>query len=107
MAMSLMPLVGGFIALIIILGIGTIILGGSTMTCTNIAGYNSTIPSAAEFASPRANQGPHSATVGHNEAWPEACLDTNDNAVNGYSLLVISVIVFAAVIILSIVRLLG
>ena len=107
MAIQLMPLVGGFIALIIILGIGTIILGGSTMNCTSITGYNATAPSAAEFASPRAGQAPHSITVGHNEAWPEACLDTNDNAVSGYSLLVIAVIVFAAVIILSIVRLLG
>lgn len=107
MAIQLMPLVGGFIALIIILGIGTIILGGSTMNCAQLAGYNATAPSAAEYTSPRANQGPYSATIGHNEAWPKACLDTNANAVNGYSLLVIAVIVFAAVIILSIVRLLG
>lgn len=107
MAMSLMPLIGGFIGLIIILGVGTLILGNSTMNCTSLPGYNATAPSAAEVLLPRAGHAAHSATVGFNSGWPEACLDTNDNAISGYGLLVIAVIVFAAVIILSIVRLLG
>ena len=107
MAMSLMPLIGGFIGLIIILGVGTLILGNSTMNCTTLPGYNATVPSANETARPSPGETPHSATIGFNSGWPEACLDTNDNAISGYALLVIAVIVFAAVIILSIVRLLG
>ena len=107
MAMSLMPLIGGFIGLIIILGVGVVILSNSTMSCAGIPGYNATAPSAAEVASPRANQAPHSTLIGFNMGWAESCLDTQDNAINGYALLIIAVIVFAAVIILSIIRLLG
>ena len=107
MAMQLMPLIGGFIGLIIILGVGTLILGNATMNCSALAGYNSTTPSAAEILLPRTGHVAHSATIGFNSGWPEACLDNNDNAQSGYALLIISVIVFAAVIILSIVRLLG
>ena len=107
MVFSLMPLVGGFIGLIIILGVGVVILSNSTMSCSQITGYNATVPSAGEVAAPRTGQAPHSTVIGFNQGWAESCLDTNDNAINGYALLIIAVIVFAAVIILSIIRLLG
>jgi murein tripeptide amidase MpaA len=83
-----MPLIGGFIGLVIILGVGTLILGNSTMNCTGLSGYNTTTPAQST-------------------GWADACLDTNTNAQSAYALLLVAVIVFAAVIILSIVRLLG
>lgn len=83
-----MPLIGGFIGLIIILGVGTLILGNSTMNCSTLTGFNATTPASST-------------------GWALACVTTNTNAQSGYALLIISVIVFAAVIILSIVRLLG
>ena len=107
MVMTLMPLIGGFIGLIIILGVGVVILSNSTISCSGIPGFNATVPSAGEVASPRTNQAPHSTLVGFNQGWAESCLDNQDNAINGYALLIIAVIVFAAVIILSIIRLLG
>lgn len=89
-----MPLIGGFIGLIIILGVGTLILGNSTMNCSTLAGYNATVIGPAGALAP-------------STGWALACVNTNTNAQSGYALLIISVIVFAAVIILSIVRLLG
>lgn len=88
MAMQLMPLVGGFIGLVIILGVGTLILGNSTMDCSGLSGFNTTDEASST-------------------GWAGTCVSNNDNAQSGYALLIIAVIVFAAVIILSIVRLLG
>lgn len=88
MVTQLMPLIGGFIGLVIILGVGTLILGNSTMNCTGLSGYNTVAPA-------------------NSTGWADACLDTNTNAQSAYALLLVAVIVFAAVIILSIVRLLG
>ena len=86
--MSLMPLIGGFIGLVIILGVGSLILGNSTMNCTGLTGYNTTVPASST-------------------GWADACLDNNTNAQAAFALLLVAVIVYAAVIILSIVRLLG
>jgi len=88
MVTQLMPLIGGFIGLVIILGVGTLILGNSTMNCTGLSGYSTVAPA-------------------NSTGWADACLDTNTNAQSAYALLLVAVIVFAAVIILSIVRLLG
>ena len=96
MVTQLMPLIGGFIGLVIILGVGTLILGNSTMNCTGLSGYN-TLNSTGGTTPPL--------TV--STGWADACLDTNTNAQSAYALLLVAVIVFAAVIILSIVRLLG
>lgn len=88
MVQQLMPLIGGFIGLVIILGVGTLILGNSTMDCTTLTGYNASTPASST-------------------GWAGTCVDSNTNAQSGYALLIIAIIVFAAVIILSIVRLLG
>ncbi len=88
MVQQLMPLIGGFIGLVIILGVGTLILGNSTMDCTTLTGYNATTPASST-------------------GWANTCVTSNTNAQSGYALLIIAIIVFAAVIILSIVRLLG
>jgi hypothetical protein len=91
MVSQLMPLIGGFIGLVIILGVGTLILGNSTMDCTTLAGF--------------VDGGTASTT--NSTGWAYQCISNNSNAQSGYALLIIAIIVFAAVIILSIVRLLG
>ena len=104
MVSQLMPLIGGFIGLIIILGIGSMILGNSTMNCTTLSGYGGggahkspTDPTIVQSSAADANS----------TGWAKQCVANNTNAQSGYALLLVSVIVFAAVIILSIVRLLG
>ncbi len=90
MVQQLMPLIGGFIGLVIILGVGTLILGNSTMDCSTLSGFNTTAVVDSDHAD-----------------WGLTCVTSNTNAQSGYALLIIAIIVFAAVIILSIVRLLG
>ena len=70
------------------LGIGTLILGGATTDCSNVNGYDSTTPA-------------------NSEGWAAQCLANETQAQAGYSLLMITLIVIAAVIILSVVRMLG
>ena len=95
MVTQLMPLIGGFIGLVIILGVGTLILGNSTMDCTTLQGYTPL-------------NGPQTIVSDANATgWAATCVSSNTNAQSGYALLIIAIIVFAAVIILSIVRLLG
>ncbi len=96
MVQQLMPLIGGFIGLVIILGVGTLILGNSTMDCTSLAG----------FTTGGGTQGDLN-TTSDSTGWALTCVTSNTNAQSGYALLIIAIIVFAAVIILSIVRLLG
>ncbi len=98
MVTQLMPLIGGFIGLVIILGVGTLILGNSTMDCTSLQGYTG-----------GSDDTPVQSVAADNNAtgWAATCVSSNTNAQSGYALLIIAIIVFAAVIILSIVRLLG
>ena len=70
------------------LGIGTLILGGATTDCSNVNGYDSTTPASST-------------------GWAAQCLANETQAQVGYSLLMITLIVIAAVIILSVVRMLG
>lgn len=83
-------MVGAFIGVAILLGVGTIILGNSTMDCTGLDGYTS---------------GVGGSTV-NSTGWAEACLDSNTQSQSAYSLLLITMIVIAAVVILSVVRML-
>jgi len=87
MAMNLNVMIGGFIGLVILLGVGTIILGNATMDCTNLTGYNTT----AEASS---------------TGWALSCLNNNTNAQAGFALLLVAVIIYAAVVILNIVKML-
>ena len=99
MVTQLMPLIGGFIGLVIILGVGTLILGNSTMDCTALAGYTTGNLSSSGIQ--------NALSDANATGWALTCVTTNTNAQSGYALLIIAIIVFAAVIILSIVRLLG
>ncbi|MBT4328120.1 MAG: hypothetical protein HOD60_14640 [Candidatus Nitrosopelagicus sp.] len=70
------------------LGVGTLILGGATTDCSNVSGYDSTTPSAST-------------------GWAGQCLQNAEQAQAGYALLMITLIVIAAVVVLSVVRMLG
>lgn len=83
-----MGMVGAFIAVAIMLGIGTLILGGATTDCSNVTGYDSTTPA-------------------NSEGWAAQCLSNAEQSQAGYALLMITLIVIAAVVVLSVVRMLG
>ena len=90
---NIMGMVGAFIAVAILLGVGTIKLGNSTMDCTGLDGYTST----AQTGGPGGT-----ASTG----WAGTCLDSNDQSQSAYSLLLITLIVISAVVILTVVRML-
>ncbi len=79
--LSIMSYVGAFIAVAIMLSVGTVILGNVSINCTDLSG---------------------TATTG----WQGACEDTSTQTIAGYALLIVSLIVIAAVVILSVVRML-
>jgi len=86
--MDLMNLVGAFIAVAIMLGIGTLILGGATTDCTTVLDYN--------------------ATAGATQTgWAAQCESNNTQAQAGYGLLIVTLIVLAAAVVLSVVRMLS
>ena len=83
-----MAMVGAFIAVSIMLGIGVQILGNSVQDCTNLPDFN--------------------ATAGATQTgWAAQCLTTNTQSQSAYSLLIIVIIVIAAVVILAVVRMLA
>ena len=92
---SIMGLVGGFIAVAIMLGIGTLILGGAATNCANVSGYPAgyTVQNAT---------GDNLAT-----GWADQCIANNVQSQAGYNLLIITLIVLAAVVVLTVVRMLA
>lgn len=101
-----MGYIGAFIAVAIMLGIGTLILGGAATDCTTITGYNTTAPSAADRAGNNTNL-PYSDTIGFQDGWSLQCLTNNTQSQAGYNLLIIVLIVLAAVVVLTVVRMLS
>lgn len=88
---NLMGMVGAFIAVAILLGVGTVILGNSTMDCSQLPGYT---------------VGPGSTLTTNSTGWAATCLDSNEQTQSAYALLLIVLIVIAAVVILTVVRML-
>ena len=86
-ASTISAMVGAFIAVAILLGLGPQILGNTSMDCTNLPGYS--------VASPTDSTG-----------WAGTCLDANTSTQSAYALLIIVLIVIAAVIILFVVKML-
>ena len=86
---NIMGMVGAFIAVAILLGVGTIILGNSVMDCTALDGYTS-----------------HNGNTSNSTGWAETCLNANDQSQSAYALLLITLIVISAVVILTVVRML-
>ena len=87
---SIMSLIAAFIGIAIMLGIGTQILGNTTLDCTTLPGYNSS--------------GTNTTIV--STGWAATCDDSNTSTQNAYALLIIILIVVAAVAILFVVRML-
>ena len=85
---NIMGLVGAFIGIAILLGIGTQILGNSVQDCSNLADFDSSLTTQVEGT------------------WAASCESQNAQTQNAYSLLMIVLIVVAAVVILTVVKLL-
>jgi hypothetical protein len=83
---NIMGLVAAFIGVAIIIGIGAQILGNSVSDCTTFPDYNAT----------------ESVQVG----WAGQCESINTQTQTAFALLIIVLIVIAAVIILSVVKML-
>src|SRR3990167_5922243 len=98
---NIMALVGAFIGIAIMLGIGIQILGNSVQDCTNLPDYNATTPAVGEFAN-----GVQLTVDTNQDGWAGQCLSNNTQTQNAYTLLVIILIVVAAIAILSVVRML-
>ena len=90
-ASTIMGLVGAFIAVAIMLGIGIQILG-NVQTSTNC----SSLPG---------NAGTHQ-TTSNATGWALTCLNNNTQIQNAYTLLEVVIIVIAAVVVLFVVRML-
>ena len=86
---SIIGMAGGFIALSIMLGIGTLILGGSVTDCAQLTGFDSTGDPPV-----------------HTD-WALQCVNNNAQSQSGYGLLMVSLIVLAAAVVLIVVRLLS
>lgn len=91
---SIMGLVAAFIGVAIMLGIGTQILGNTTMDCTNLPGYT------------LQTWGSNPPSTANSTGWAATCLDGNESTENAYALLIIILIVVAAVAILFVIRML-
>lgn len=92
MESNIMALVGAFIGIAIMLGIGVQILGNAVADCTTLPDYDTTRDNAATNQS--------------SGTWAAQCIVNNTSTQNAYTLLVIILIVVAAVAILSVVRML-
>ncbi len=84
---NIMALVGAFIGIAILLGIGTQILGNSVQDCTNLSDWDSTSGATQT-------------------GWALQCQSNNTSTQNAYALLIIVLIVIAAVVILTVVKML-
>ena len=94
---NIMAMVGAFIGIAIMLGIGIQILGNSVQDCTTLPDWNATVPNVNQTGVTLDNQ---------QTGWAAQCLVNNEQTQNAYTLLVIILIVVAAVAILSVVRML-
>ena len=94
---NIMAMVGAFIAVSIMLGIGVQILGNSVQDCTGLPDFNATTPNATLGET----------TENIQTGWSAQCFMTNNQSQSAYSLLIIVIIVIAAVIILAVVRMLA
>ena len=112
---TVMGMAGGFIALAIMLGIGTSILGGAITDCGSLDGAPSATGTAvATDANVPANykkgggtqsgSGANIASYGELDSWAYQCAQNAANAQNAYSLLMVSLIVMGAAIVLLVVR---
>ena len=108
---TIMALVAAFIGVAIMLGIGVQILGNvqTSTNCNSLPGFNSSgltngTGSFGSFGGPT-KHGPFAEDYKYS-GWSLACLTNNTSIQNSYTLLLVSVVVIAAVVILFVVRML-
>ena len=92
---NILTLIGVFIAAAILIGIGAVILGSAVTDCTGITGY--VVGDDDDGATPTHNQ----------TGWAGQCFSNQEQSQSGYGLIGVVLIVLAAVIVLSVVRLLA
>jgi hypothetical protein len=89
MESGVMSMVSVFIGVAILLGVGTQILGNSVQDCTNLNDY--VVADGASQA---------------DGTWAKQCQDNNASTQSAYGLLLVVLIVIAAIVILSIIKML-
>ncbi len=122
-----MGMAGGFIGLAILLGIGTMILGGATTDCSTLVGSptvgsGSTGGDAKLLASnPEAYRetggalsantlpgvGSAAGTYGLTGSWAHSCALASAQAQSGYTLMLVALVITAAAVVLIVVRMLA
>ena len=96
---NIMGMIGAFIGVAIMLGIGVLILGNAVSDCTTLPDYNATTPSAAQATG-------GTTLSSQQTGWAGQCEDNNSSTQDAWSLIVIVLIVIAAVVILAVVKML-
>lgn len=97
-----MGLVGAFIGIAIMLGIGVQILANSSQDCSTLPGFNVQNSTGDAGGINVTADGTLDVSIG----WALQCEANNTSTQNAYSLVVIILVVVAAVAILSVVRML-
>ena len=103
---SIVGMAGGFIALAIMLGIGTAILGGAVTSCAGLDGAPTNGGAAAQNPDVYNQQATATATNGVENSWAHTCAISASQAQAGYSLLLVSLVVLSAAVIMVVVRML-
>lgn len=80
-----MQMPGLFIAFVLLLTIGAIILGSTGNQCSNLEGYDSSAPT-------------------NSTSWAGACVNIGTQSLSGFQLFGVAIIVIAAAAILGIIR---
>lgn len=83
---SISAMIGAFIAVAILIGLGPQILGNTVMDCSNLPGWTGSSTNATD--------------------WALTCVNGNASTQQAYALLIIVLVVIAAVVILFVVRML-
>ena len=90
-----MGLVAAFIGIAIMLGVGTQILGSSSLqNCSSLPGYTSQTWSTG------------TGKTGNSTGWALTCLNGSTSTQNAYALLIVILVVVAAVAILFVIKML-
>ena len=102
-------MVGAFIALAIMLSLGTIILGGAVADCSGLPGAPTGTGGVANQPASYTDTTVKTptATAGVTDSWGHQCAKNSANSQSSYGLLMIALIVMAAAIVLLVVRFLS
>ena len=106
---TIIGMVGAFIALAIMLSLGTIILGGAVADCSDLPGAPTNAALANQpgsYTLTDAGDVPTN-TAGVADSWGHQCAKNSANSQSSYSLLMIALIIMAAAIVLLVVRFLS